>query len=367
MIWVFDRWTESDESIYAAFLNNGEKNAVAALEDDGFLPVGATSPYRCCVQEALGTQLAAMEENPLFADFLETPDLWEIRMHYEYAEIWDDGIQKAKIDYAKPIQVHNTRCVNWMGQDGLVYKKDHYDKYGNLYYTELLDAEGSVDVRTYYAGKKPVLMYRPEFDTYSWFQEGKLRRFFPSTQEFLVYFLRRYFPEDRDIISNDRKILGMLSEIGEPPSRLNGNVLILTNSDQIEHLEKLISALPVLHFHIGARTLMSDKLHRLERYPNVTLYPGMSEKKRMEILMKSTYYLDINHYQEIYDAVPVACQYGLLVAGFDNTLHHKDLVLPECIFKPDDPERMIHFLETVYWDPGVLKGMVDRQRRILEK
>ncbi|MCI8910954.1 MAG: hypothetical protein HFG09_09805 [Oscillibacter sp.] len=364
MIWIFDRWTNSDKNTYADCFNSGEQSVVIVLRDDGFLPTGAVSPYRCCVGEASGAQ---MEEKPLFADLLEVPDLWEIRMRYEYAEIWDDGIQKAKIDYASPIERHNIKRVNWMGQDGLVYKIDYYDKYGQLYYTELLDTEGGVDVRTYYAEREPILMYQPELDTYSWLQKGKPFEIFASTREFLTWFLYRYFPEDRSIISNDVKIMEMLSEVGGPSSRMNGNVLILTNSDQVEHLEKLASALPVLQFHIGARTLMSDKLHRLERYPNVTLYPGMSQQKQMEMLLKSTYYLDINHYQEIYDAVPMASRYGLLVVGFDNTLHHKDLVLPECVFQSEDPEGMIRFLETAYRDPDLLKGMVEQQRELLKK
>ena len=153
--------------------------------------------------------------------------------------------------------------------------------------------------------------------------------------------------------------------MGEPSSRINGNVMILTNSDRIEHLEKLVSALPVLHFHIGAKTAMSDKLHRLEESANVTLYPGMSAQKRAELLIKSTYYLDINYFQEVDDAVYAASRYGLLVAGFDNTLHHKNLLLPECVFEPEDPERMIRFLETVYWNQDMLKSMVKRQRKLL--
>lgn len=367
MIWVFDRWTESDKNTYAGFLEKGEQTAVVALQDDGFLPEGATSPYRCLVQEALGVEAEAMEEKPLFSDLLEVPDLWEIRMRYEYAEIWDDGSQKAKIDYAAPIPRHNVKRVNWMRQDGRVYKIDHYDKYGKLYYSELLDPEGNVDVRTYFAAGEPVLSCQPGHDVYCRFRKGRMCEVFPSTQEFVTRFLRRRFPGDTGILSNDEKILDMLSEVGAPRSRLNNHVLIATNSDQVEHLEELVIALPVLHFHIGARTLMSDKLHRLEKYSNVSLYPGMNPQKWMELVIKSTYYLDINHYLEIYDAVPTACRYGLLVAGFDDTLHHKDLVLPECRFRPEDPEGMIRFLETVYWDPEKLESMVERQRKALAK
>lgn len=367
MVWIFDRWTEADKAAYVTLFESGEQTAVISLEDDGFLPEGAVSPYRCCVQEALGARMEDMEENPLFADFLEVPELWEIRMHYAQAEIWDDGIKKAEIVYAEPTGRHNTKCVRWMGRDGLPYQADHYDKYGKLYYTELLDTEGHADVRTYFAGKEPVLMFHPKFDTYFRFGKGKVCEICSSTQEFLKRFLSRNFPGERDILSNNIKLLETLADVGEPSSRINGNVMILTNSDRIVHLEKLVSALPVLHFHIGAKTAMSDKLHRLEEYPNVTLYPGMSAQKRAELLIKSTYYLDINYFQEVDDAVYAASRYGLLVAGFDNTLHHKNLLLPECVFEPEDPERMIRFLETVYWNQDILKSMVKRQRKLLSK
>lgn len=365
MIWIFDYWEGSDDDTFTTCLNNGEPNTVIALEDDGFLPAGATSLFRRLVEEALGVRMA--EEHPLFADLLEMPDLWEIRMHYLYGEIWDEGIQKAKIDYAKPVEKHNTKCVHWMDPAGLVYKRDHYDKYGQLYYTELLDRAGAVDARTWFAGKKPVLIYQPVSDTYTWFREGKPWKIFASTPEFLKFCMHRWFPDGGNIVSVDSRALEMLPEAGELPSRLNENVLILTNSDQIAHLEELVSALPVLHFHIGAVTEMSNQLYRLKRYPNVSLYPGMGKDRLRELLVKSTFYLDINHYTELYDGVSAARLYGLLVAGFDNTLHHKDLVLPECVFRQEDPSGMIRFLETAYWDSDLLKGLLDRQRDILEK
>lgn len=365
MIWIFDRWTESDRHTYAGCFENGERNTVIALQDDGFLPAGAVSPYRYFVQEALGVPLKEMEEAPLFADLLEVPELWEICMDFRAAEILDEGIKKAEIQYAEPIREHNTKCVSWMGPDGAVYQRDCYDKYGKLYYTELLDAKGAVDVRTYYAGRKPVLVYQPRVDTYSWFRNGKMCGICPSSQEFLKRFLRRYFPEERNFLSDNIAVVEALSETWELPIRMNGNVLILTNSDRVEHLEELVSALPELHFHVGALTRMSDKLHRLEKYANVSLYPGISQRKRSELLIKSTFYLDINHYQEICDAVPVARQYGLLVAGFGNTLHHRELVLPECVFQPEDPGGMIRFLKAAYGDRDMLSSALERQKRLL--
>ena len=69
MIWIFDRWTKSDENTYADCLKSGEQSVVIALQDDGFLPAGAVSPYRCCVGEAMGERMEEMEENVYLTEF----------------------------------------------------------------------------------------------------------------------------------------------------------------------------------------------------------------------------------------------------------------------------------------------------------
>ena len=58
----------------------------------------------------------------------------------------------------------------------------------------------------------------------------------------------------------------------ERENKHRNEALICTESDKIEHCEELIKALPKLHFHIAAQTLMSQKLLNLEQYENVSLY-----------------------------------------------------------------------------------------------
>lgn len=364
MIWIFEQWTELERGICDACLNNEYSNHIIILHDDGFLPVGVMSPYRFYIEKDLFIQKA---ENPLFADLLEVPNLWEIRMYYDRAEIWDEGIKKAKITYAEPINRHNVKNVQWVMSDSLVYKKDYYDKYGKLYYTDLVDQDGHTDVRTYYAEEKPVIIYQPGFDTYTLLQEGKVYNLYYSTKLFLTQILFRHFPQDNYIISNSIKILEMMSDVGRPPCNFSNDAFLLTSSDQIEHLEELIYALPMIQFHIAAKTRMSNKLLYLEKYSNVTLYQGISEQKKIELLIKSTYYLDINHYQEVCDAVYEAYRYNLLIVGFDNTLHNSSCVLQECIFKSEDADGMILFLKTMYMDHDALSGAVTRQNKCLEE
>ena len=53
-------------------------------------------------------------------------------------------------------------------------------------------------------------------------------------------------------------------------------ILIVTNSDQIEGIETLTDNLSAYTFHIGALTGMSDKLQNIGKKENVLLYPNMS-------------------------------------------------------------------------------------------
>ena len=71
--------------------------------------------------------------------------------------------------------------------------------------------------------------------------------------------------------------------------------LICTNSDRIAHCEDIIKEMPEMHFHIAAITEMSSKLMDLEKYSNVTLYPGVKMKLLDSLFDKCDYYLDINH------------------------------------------------------------------------
>lgn len=362
MIWIFEHWTELEKNICAACLKDECSNSIIVLQDDGFLPEGVTSPYRIYVEENLCQK---KKENPLFADLLEVPDLWEIRMHYDRAEIWDEGIKKARITYAEPIGNHCVANVQWTMPDGYVYKKDYYDKFGKLYCTDMIDYDGHMDVRTYFAKKKPVLMYQPGFDTYTLLRDGKVYGICDSTKMFLKQILRQHFPHDSNINSNDINILEMMSEVGMPRCNSGNDAFLLTNSDWIEHVEELIDALPMIHFHIAAKTRMSDKLLNLDKYSNVTLYQGISEQKRMELLIKSTYYLDINHYQEICNAVYEAYRHSLLIVGFDSTIHNRSCVLQECVFKTEDIADMINLLKSMHMDPDALQVTVLRQNRLL--
>ena len=120
--------------------------------------------------------------------------------------------------------------------------------------------------------------------------------------------------------------------------------LICTNSDQVEQLETLVKALPQMRFHVAAITEMSQKLMRMGNYENVHLYPAAKESTFDTLFEKCDFYLDINHANEILNAVSEAFLYNQLIFGFSNTIHNWDYVAQEHIYQTSETNKLIEEL-----------------------
>ncbi|MCY7164421.1 SP_1767 family glycosyltransferase [Streptococcus mitis] len=71
--------------------------------------------------------------------------------------------------------------------------------------------------------------------------------------------------------------------------------LTLTNSQDLEGIEELVTALPDVVFHIAAWTDMGEKLKRLAVYDNVRLHPQIVPPVLDKLKKSTNLYLDINH------------------------------------------------------------------------
>ena len=117
--------------------------------------------------------------------------------------------------------------------------------------------------------------------------------------------------------------------------------LICTNSDRIAHLQKIVEALPDMHFYITALTEMSSKLMSMDSYANVSLYPGVKMGILEELFQKCDYYFDINHEGEIVSAVQQAFLNNHMIVAFEETAHNRNYVAQKHIYKMDDVDQMI--------------------------
>ena len=147
-------------------------------------------------------------------------------------------------------------------------------------------------------------------------------------------------------------------------SRENGygrNMLICTNSDQIESLGELAEALPDMHFHVAAVTEMSTKLLSMDRYPNVTLYPVARPAIFQKLYAMCDYYLDINYGSEIVSAVKEAFLHNLLILAFVKTQHNPAYTAPAHVFRDAAPVAAV--IRETAADPAAMDRHLACQRQ----
>lgn len=165
-------------------------------------------------------------------------------------------------------------------------------------------------------------------------------------------------PESKNV---DFRFLGMIY----PHSRgnkLRPEAIIVTNSDQIEHLDEIVRSLPNINFHIAAVTEMSNKLLAFNKYNNVELYPNASPNRIRKLYQACDIYLDINHGNEILDSVRGAFEQNMLIVGFDNTLHNPNFVNSKSVFSVGQVDKMAERISEALEDANNMEKFVDDQR-----
>lgn len=139
------------------------------------------------------------------------------------------------------------------------------------------------------------------------------------------------------------------------------SIMILTNSDQIEQLQTLLASLPDWQFHVGAITEMSSRLMDLGAYPNLTLYPNISNDQVKQLYASCDVYLDINHANEILDAVRQAFDHNQVILGFGATLHQPTYVAGQHRF--EQAQDLIDYLESLRQNPEAFQTAIQAQHQ----
>lgn len=158
------------------------------------------------------------------------------------------------------------------------------------------------------------------------------------------------------------KLMGNVYDFAKDNNGGN-DVLICTNSDQIEKLDEIVNALPKLHFHIAALTEMSSQLLSKDSFDNVSVYPGIKSAKLDELFMKCDYYLDINRYDEIVDAVSTAFLHNQLILAFDETVHNRNHVCESNIYACEDWKAMTEKLTLAFESAQTRERLMAEQRK----
>lgn len=122
------------------------------------------------------------------------------------------------------------------------------------------------------------------------------------------------------------------------------NVLTMTNSDQLPHVEHIIKNSPDYTFTIAAITEMSSKLMNLGKYKNVKLYPSVELNKARQLYEAADIYLDINQGNEIMNAVRSAYDYDHLIMGYKETAHNVTYTNNAMLVSEREPDLLLEYL-----------------------
>lgn len=388
---------------------------IIVFEDDGFLPKGISSPYEYYVSKQNREQYA---ERELHYDSLHLPEGWNawpdaMSVGARYMGVYHMGCERAAIYFrelqpsyaenlAEPPENRIVQRIEWRMEDGRIYRVDFYNKYGLKYASEFRDADGSVESKVFYSDRnQEVIVEYPGNDVVTLLERGAVKGFFNSRKEFIDHFISEVtadqemalFIQDNEMLEAldikpdveqawdfvwcpDNDLLYKYESLGGkngvrfyeipehyPVNEGKSEALILTRYDRIEKIEELTQELPEVTFHIGANTVMSDKLMNLEKQGNVKLYPGLSQDVLDELWEKCDFYLDVNLYDEIRDAVNVAQQKNLLVMGFENTVHHRELLVKGCVYPAQEYKKMVLVIKYILKSPELMQKLLIVQQR----
>ena len=159
----------------------------------------------------------------------------------------------------------------------------------------------------------------------------------------------------------DFHYLGMIY----PERRQNlgrARALIVTNSDQLEQLQTIVTVLPKVHFDIAVLTAMSAKLLAFGEHDNVTIYPNISLSRLEALFGDDDILLDINYGDEVLDTVRRAFEQDMLILGFDSTIHQDQYVALQNTFSKGAGQSLVHRIQQALTDPAVINEMVQKQR-----
>lgn len=395
MIVAFDKYINGTDVLQAMIRRIDYDARIVVLGDAPFSVSNTLSLYDYFIY---GRQQEILEEKKLHFNFIDVPRFWEIREEAWHGAIYDMGCKKADIYFDENQCIQR---IEWIMENGWVCRIDYYNKYALKYASEFRDMDGKVESKVFYStGNQEVIVEQPQNDTVTLFENGNVKAFFSSYAEFIQYFfVETRMEEERVLVVQDQeglrladlqwngksmwecvlfsdsdlldRYVGMGGKNGHrlytvpekyPVNGAKGDVLILTASDQLEGIEYLKQELPEVTFHIAANTQVSDKLSNLGKQQNVKVYPQISMKDLNDLWDQCDFYLDINYYREIHNAIDTAHKKNLLILGFENTAHCWELINEALLFPQGEKERLVSAIKELVGHPELVREWLTKQQ-----
>ncbi|MBM7636840.1 accessory Sec system glycosylation chaperone GtfB [Streptococcus saliviloxodontae] len=387
MINLFDDYTQASWDLHYSLIRSGYNNPTISLTDDGFLPSDVTSPYLYFTGFSEGSGQALYFNDIIVPDFWEIRssnqngeifDYQQKRGHIHYSKPTHNRLVKA-VDWYD--NAGRRRLTDRYNKFGYRFAQTNYNLTDQATMTSYFDRQGKeVLVENHITGtvilnqETKVRLFKSKVDFVIYYLDiagFNLDRIFYnslSTPFLVSYYLNKagndilFWNEEvgaglpgnmlvafsnmnrpTSVVVQNYKIYQKMKSIMTPEQQMKVNflgylypfvrdnigrreALILTNSDQIEGLETLVTQHSEITFHVGAITEMSSQLLAYGKYENVKLYPNVTTATIQSLYSQCDIYLDINHGTEILSAVRTAFENNMIILAFDNTVHHRELM-----------------------------------------
>lgn len=406
MIQLYDTYQQYSRDLHDSLSKASMTGPTVVINDDGFLPQDITSPYSyyCGMETGQGKPLH-FNQVPVpnyweIAGNNQEAAVWEYtekRAKIFYAEPRHKRLVK-NVDWLDPSgKVTSTDHYNQYGwlfarthfdQEQTITIRNYYNKDGKVVIVENFktgDISLTIDFKTRYFENR-IAFFQFFFKEMQW-DSQEIWYNSLSTPFFLSYnhqepgqdilfwkepvgdelpgnmrvMLNNPYVRTQKVVVQDRSTYDRMKAIASPeqaqklhylgliyPEKRSNqgrkSILILTNSDQIEQLNELVQELPDFHFHVAALTEMSQRLMAFDQFENVTLYPNVTNHILNWLFDTCDLYFDINYGNEVLGAVRNAFENNQLILGFEETLHDRNFIAREYIFKKNE---IIQMLEAV--------------------
>lgn len=420
MINLFDTFNDSTRLLYRTLKQVGIDNPTVVIEDDGFLPDDISSPLQffSCITEK-------DSDKPLYYNEVCVPEFWEISGDNNEAWIKDMGKIRGRIQYKKNYHHRIVKCIEWMDDCAKVRAVDCYNKLGILFKTQVYDDNQKLILSTYFNREGQTIIYENHITHHYMLNYKDKVYCFENKTQFIVFYLKQAFnkldsffinslsypflaiyqlgtqgndylfwqEKSNEIPGNMRVMLNskkrnftvlipdeeeyshMKQQIPNEnrikksgyvynflkPITHQKEILIVTNSDRLEHIDIIVNELSDHSINIAAVTEMSQKLMSLRQYKNVNLYPKVGRQTLINLYKQSSIYLDINYGNEILQSVKGAFDYNLLILGFEPLAHNKTYTFPKHLVASNDKQHLIQLIKSAN-ETQIYHNMLNAQK-----
>lgn len=426
MIKLFETFDKRSEMLWRSLENTKMPQLTIVMNEDGFLPEAITTPYQFFANYQAKTTDKALFFNELsipdyweiegFNDMAWIKDMGKVRGKIIYSEHFKSRII-AKVEWFD--QFERMRYVDHYTQHGIKFAESLYDTKGQLILKKYMTQEGKEIIYENYVTKDVVLDWNGKtylFDSQTSFIMFYLEQLQIDLSHIIINSLSVPFtvlynlkqpgtdlvfwqeqshgqipgnmsmifngkmPRKMNVIINDKNEYDTITKHIDSEAKrfvhqagyvyhydrkngLSNNVLTITHSDQLEHIETIVSTCSDLTFHIVALTEMSSKLMALNAYSNVKLYPVAHKQTIEKLFTTCDIYLDINAGSEVDNAIERAFYQDMLILGYRDTVHAPMYISQDNIYHKEQFEKLITQLQHINKDQHYLLNQLAKQHQ----